>query len=188
MIRRIITLAALALALVFTSPTWAQSNMNNQQKAALAAGIAAETDAEFVGYRNNGQTPLMTAWLNKDATPATKAWRTNVPASDSDDATPWTVFDGLAPGKRESWVHAFLARDRDYSKQPIRKWITDTWGPASVSSDAAAILTGAGQRNITRAEKILGGTTLATTNSVSAIKLTWEGPLTDADISAALGN
>lgn len=109
-----------------------------------------------------------------------------MPASDSDDATPWTVFDGLVQGKRESWVHAFLARDRDYTKQSIRKWITDTWGNASVGSDAAAILTGAGQRNVTRAEKILGGTTLATTNSVSAIKLTWEGPLTDGDISAAL--
>lgn len=185
MIRRALAFILASLLLVVL-PAGAQSTMTPAQKAALAAGIAAETDPEFVGYRNNGQTPLMTAWLNKNASPATKAWRSNVPASDSDDATPWTVFDGLVQGKRESWVHAFLARDRDYIKQSIRKWITDTWGNATVGSNAEAILTGAGQRNITRAEKILGGTTLATTNAVSAIKLTWEGPLTDGDISAAL--
>ena len=160
--------------------------MTPQQLPALKAAILAETDQEFVGYRTNGQTPLMTAWLNKDASPATKAWRSNVSASDSDDATPWTVFDGLVQGKRESWVHAFLARDRNYTKQSIRKWITDTWGNATAGSNAEAILTGAGQRNITRAEKILGGTTLATTNAVNAIKLTWECPLTDGDINAAL--
>lgn len=184
---RFITLILAGLLLVVL-PAGAQSAMTPAQKAALAAGIAAETDPAFVGYRNNGQTPLMTAWLNKDASPATKAWRSNVPASDSDDVTPWTVFDGLVQGKRESWVHAFLSRERDYTKSAVRKWVTDTWGNASVGSDAADILTGAGQRNITRAEKILGGTTLASTNSVSAIKLTWEGPLTDADISAALNN
>ena len=182
---RILTLILASLLLVVL-PAGAQSTMTPAQKAALAAGIAAETDPEFVGYRTNGQTTLMRDWLNKDATPATKAWRSAVPVEDSDEATPWTVFDGLLQGKRESWVQAFLSRPRDYTKQPIRKWVTDTWGNATVGSDAAAILTSAGLRNITRAEKILGGTTLASTNSVSAIKLTWEGPLTDGDISAAL--
>lgn len=153
----------------------------------LKAAILAETDPAFVGYRTNGQTPLMTAWLNADKSPAVKAWRVSVPPQDSDEATPWPAFDALSAGKRESW-RQFFAYARDYSKASIRKWITDVWGNATAASNAEAIMLGAGLRNITRAESYLGGVVTATTNNVTSIKLAWEGPLTDADISAALAD
>ena len=164
-------------------------SLTTSQLAALKAAILAETDPAFVTARTQGQTPFITAWFNADKVPNVKAWRRDVPPQDSDEATPWVNFDNIAqPGKRDAWVLAFMRWPRDYSKSSIRKWITDVWGNATAGSDAAAILTNAGLRNITRAEAIpaFGGTTSVATNSVSGLKLDWVGPVTDADIGAAL--
>jgi hypothetical protein len=160
--------------------------LTTQQLQTLKAAILAETDATFVSYRDNGQTPLMVAWLNGTKTPVVKAWRTDVPPQDTDEATPWTAFDALSAGKRESWNVAFMRFPRNYARNAVRKWVTDVWGAATAGSNAETILTNAGLRNITRAEAIIGGTTTATTNAVTALKLDWEGPLTDADVGAAL--
>ena len=158
------------------------TTLTTQQLQTLKAAIIAETNATFAGYRANGQTTLMREWLNKDKSPAVNAWRTSVPPEDSDEATPWPAFDGLAAGKRESWVHGFLRYARDYSRVAVRRWITDTWGNATAGSNAESILNTAGLRKITRAEAILGGSTTATTGTASALKLDWEGPLSDDDI------
>ena len=161
--------------------------MTPAQLTTLKAAILAETDPAFVAARTNGQTPLMTAFLNADKSPAVKAWRTSVPPEVSDESTPWVNFDTITQaGKRDSYLHAFMRYARDYSKASVRKWITDVWGNATANSNATAILTDAGLRNITRAEAILGGANTATTGTVGAIKLAWEGPLSDSDIGAAL--
>lgn len=162
------------------------TQLNNARLDALKAAISAQTDPEFVGYRTNGQTTLMASWYNVTASPAVKAWRSAVPPEVMDEATPWPAFDGLTAGKRESWNIAFMRYTRDFSKNAMRKWVTDVWGNATVGSSAAAILTDAGLRDITRGEAVLGGSTQAATNSVSAIKLSWEGSISDVDISAAL--
>jgi hypothetical protein len=158
------------------------SNLTTQQLATLKAAILAETNATFVGYRTNGQTGLMRDWLNKDKTPAVNAWRTDVQPQESDEATPWTAFDALSAGKRDSWNTAFMRYPRDFSRAKVRKWITDTWGAATAGSNAELILTDAGLRKITRAESILGGSTTATTGTVAALSLEWVGPLSDDDI------
>ena len=161
--------------------------LSPSQQTTLKAAILAETDPAFVTARTNGQTPLMTAWFNAEKTPPVKAWRKNVPPEDSDEATPWVNFDSIAQaGKRDSYLHAFMHYPRDYTRAGIRKWITDVWGNATAGSDAAAILTNAGLRNITRAEAVLGGANAIATNSVSALKLDWSEKLTDADIGSAL--
>lgn len=163
------------------------THLTAQQKTMLKSAILAETDPEFVAARENGQTPLLVAWFNKPKSPAVKAWRADVPPQESDEATPWTNFDTITQaGKRDSYLHAFMRYPRDYGKQAVRKWITDVWGNATVGSDAEKILTGAGLRDITRAESVLGGSTTATTNAVTGVKLTWVGPMTDADIGEAL--
>ena len=163
------------------------THLTNQQKSLLKAAILAETDPEFVDARTNGQTPLMVAWFNKPKSPAVKCWRADVQPQESDEATPWANFDNITQAsKRDSYLHAFMRYPRDFTKASVRKWITDVWGNATVGSDAAAILTNAGQRDITRAEAVLGGSNVVTTNSVSGIKLTWTGPMIDAEIGEAL--
>lgn len=160
--------------------------LTTTQLQSLKTAILAETDPEFVSYRTNGQNTLMRDWLNAAKVPAVKAWNSEVAPATSDEVTPWTAFDGLTAGKRESWVQ-FFAFSRDFSKNAIRKWVTDIWGNATAASNAEAILTG-GLRDITRAEAALGGSATAATGVVTAIKLTWEGAITDTDVGAALAS
>jgi hypothetical protein len=160
--------------------------LTTQQLQTLKDAILAETDVEFAALRSSGATGAMAEWLNVEKAPAAKAWRSNVDPRDSDEVTPWANFDALTAGKRDSYIGAFLKYSRDYSKNAVRKWITDIWGNASVGSDAATILAGAGQRNITRAEAVLGGSATTATNSVSALKLAWEGFLSNEDVVHAV--
>lgn len=156
------------------------------QRATLKTALLANPDPDVQAAVAIGNATFLLGYLNANQSPAVKAWRVSVSPLESDEATPWPAFDGLVQGKRESWVHAFLRYERDYSKGPVRKWITDTWGNATAGSNAANILTDAGLRNITRAEAILGGSNTASTNTVSGLKLDWEGPLTLDDVGRAL--
>jgi hypothetical protein len=158
--------------------------LTNGQRNTLKAAIAAETDAAFVALRQAGDEQGMAAWYNAALTPNVKAWVSNVTPLDSDEATPWPAFDSLSAGKRESWS-LFLNNSRDYGKGAVRKWITDVWGNATAGSSAEAIML-AEQRNITRAENVLGGSNVVTTGTVSGRKLSWEGPLTAQDVSDSL--
>ena len=163
--------------------------MKQAQLAALKAAILSETDVDFVALRNSGATGAMADFYNQVKTPNVKAWRINVDPKDSDEATPWVNFDTITQaGKRDSYIHAFMRYPRDYSKASVRKWITDVWGNATVGSNAASILTDAGLRNITRAEAVLGGNTVTNTNSVSALKLDWEGVLSNDDVVKAINS
>lgn len=163
------------------------SDLKNAQLQALKAALLANTDPDVQQAVARGNATFLLNYLNAEASPAVKCWNTNVDPSKSDEASPWASFDSIAQaGKRESWVHAFMRYPRDYSKGPVRKWVTDVWGNATAGSNAEAILVGAGQRNITRAEQILGGSNVTSTNAASALKLTWEGQLTLDDVGRAL--
>ena len=102
----------------------------------------------------------------------TKAWRTNVPPQDSDDAPNMAQFDGLTAGKRDGWA-LFLAYPRDFSRNKVRQWIVDMWGNATAASNAEAILL-AGTENARRVETVIGGSTKST-GTVSALDRTFEG-------------
>jgi hypothetical protein len=159
--------------------------MTSEQLAALKAGILAETNANFVEYRNNGQNGLMADWLNKPKTPNVKAWRSDVSPQELDEETPWVTFDTLTDGKRESWGFIFNYA-RNFNNSWIRKWVTDVWGSATASSTSETIFNNIGVRNITRVEAILGGSATANTGTVTALKLSWEGPVSDVDIGLAM--
>lgn len=159
--------------------------LTTEQLQTLKAGILAETNATFVTYRTNGQNGLMADWLNKPKTPNVKTWRSDVQPQELDEETPWSSFDTLVDGKRDSWGHIFNYA-RNFNGSWIRKWITDVWGAATAGSIAETIFNNIGVRNITRVEAILGGSATATTGTVTALKLAWEGPISDVDIGLAM--
>lgn len=162
--------------------------LTTEQLQTLKAAMLANTDPNVQAAVAIGNATFLLAYYNAEASPAVKAWRSDVDPRDSDEATPWDQFDNITQaGKRESWVHAFMRYPRDYTKASVRKWVTDVWGNATTGSNAFGILTGAGMRNITRAEQVLGGNTVANRNDAAAIRLTWEGPLTLEDVGRALG-
>lgn len=160
--------------------------LTNAQNNALKAAIAAETDATFVSYRSGGATGLMAEWYNGTLSPAVLAWKTSVTPQEADEAPSYSTFDNIVAGKRDSWGF-FLNFPRDFSRAKVRNWVVDVWGSATSGSNAEAILQ-AGTRNITRGEAVLGGTTTATTGTVTARRLTWEGTITNEDVVRAVNS
>ncbi len=119
--------------------------------------------------------------LSADASPVTKAWRVDVPASDSDDAPDYSTFDALIAGKRDSWALFLAQPSRNYSRNKVRKWVTDIWGAATAASNSEAILLAATE-NAKRCEVIIGGTT-RTTGTVSALDRGYIGTVQLSDVS-----
>jgi len=120
---------------------------------------------------------------NTNANPVVKAWITDQPVENTDDAPDYSLFDGIVPGKRESWGF-FLRSNRDFSRNKVRKWVTDVWGNATSGSNAELVLQAA-TKSITFFELMFGGTD-ATTGTVTAKKLNILGPVAMQDVSAAL--
>jgi len=146
----------------------------NEQIVLLKAAILANpTQANNVAI---GDYEAVAKWLNNETNDL--AW-TDADIRSVDDAPDYSTFDALSAGKRDSWAR-FLGFGRDFSRNKVRKWITDVWGNATAGTNAEAILL-AGTRNITRAEKIIGGNS-ATTGTVTAIKPNWTGTVSVYDI------
>lgn len=163
-------------------------DLTNAMKATLKAYILADPElgplssgpGTDYGYINNA--------LNAPSNPATQAWRCSVQPRETDQATPWTGFDAIAQAsKRDSFLHGFLRFERDYTENPVRKWITDVWGNATVGSNAYAILTGAGQEVATRAQVVIGGN-VRTTNDASALVRSYVGQLSIELVSDILND
>lgn len=159
--------------------------LNSTQLATLKAAIAAETNAGFVASRTAGSTGAMADFYNTNAPGPVKVWVKNQTPAATDESADWTLFDAIAAGKRESWGF-FLAYSRDYSRNAIRKWVTDVWGNATAGSGAEKILQGA-LRNARRGE-LLFGSTDRTTGTVTAGDLTAEGEITNDNIVKALAS
>lgn len=159
--------------------------LNTAQISVLKTAILNETDPTFVEYRSGGATGLMAGWFNQTATPEVLAWKTAT-VKEADEAPSYTTYDSLTQGKRDSWER-FLAFDRDFSRQKVRRWVTDIWGSATANSNSEAILQ-AGTRPITRGENVLGGSASATEGTVTARRLTWEGTITNEDVVLAVNS
>lgn len=149
-----------------------------QMQTIKAAILADPTQANNVAIQDYS---AIADWLN--AKLADKGWNSAQPEANSDDAPDYSTFDSIVPGKRESWGF-FLARSRDFSRNKVRKWVTDVWGNATSGSNAEAILQAA-TRSISRAEKLLAGNA-ATTGTVTAYKLGWEGDISVYEIGGIL--
>ena len=133
--------------------------------------IAARTAAT----RNDG---FLWNWLNSPS--AVVAWSENVGARTLFEAMDVTKFDGLTAGKREAWRMMLDFVPLDFGTLKNRKAIQDQWGNA----DSVVILQ-AVTRFATHFEAAIGGND-ATTNTVTAKKLTLTGPISLDDVSTAL--
>ena len=150
------------------------NSQRNTLRAHILATPALAAKAQGPGTDYNGLANDL------NAASATNAWFTLIP-EEADEATPWPDFDGLAAGKRDSWLGAFLKYRRDFARAKVRKWITDTWGAATTGSNAETILL-AGVGKATVAQAVIGGTT-RTTGTVSALDRAWLDQVTVQDLN-----
>lgn len=133
--------------------------------------IAARTEAT----RNDG---FIRDWLNSSST--VSAWAESVNAKTLFEAMDITKFDGLTAGKREAWRMMLDFAPLDFGTLKNRKAITDQWG----NVDSIPILQ-AVTRFATHFEAAIVGND-ATTNTVTAKKLTRTGSISLDDVSNAL--
>jgi hypothetical protein len=159
-------------------------SLSSGQLTTLKAAILANTDPEFVAYRSGGNAGLVAVYLNAQASPIEIAWNQDATRRELDEQANYATFDGLSAGKRDAWALFLAGFPRDMRKNKNRGAVTDVWGAAT--SGASLDIITASTRNITRAEKILGGAATKTTGSVTALDLSWTGPLSPADVVDAL--
>ena len=153
-------------------------SLTTAQETALAAHIRANQDAAVVAalaIRNDVELARL-----YNLASASDAWKVAMSGRDLFEATDVTKFDGLTAGKRDAWRLLLNFAPVDMTRQKNRKAAQDVWG----NSDSVAVLQ-ACIRKATVAEAALGGNS-ATTNTVSALKLNWEGTLSTDDVSYAL--
>lgn len=169
-------------------------SLTPQQLAALKAAILAETDPEFVGYRTNGQTPLMTEWLNGIASPAYYVRRTSLSRHDiltstSDEGTAFAWAGGAyitrSQGERDAFREMFNSTGTVNPSLPsIQAAFNDIFSGSGGAGNRAHILA-LSRRPCTRFERIYAtGAGTKASPSVAVI----DGAVTDADISAALSD
>jgi len=159
------------------------TNLTNGQITTLKTWVVASVDPVVVDLRTRGATFELAQFFNEKALPAVSGWREIVAEADADEAPDYSTFDTLAAGKRDSWGF-FLARPRNFSKNKVRKWITDVWGNATAGSNSEVILQ-AGVENITVAQNIIGGT-VRTTGTVSALARNYVGLVTQDECAKIL--
>jgi hypothetical protein len=152
------------------------------QTATLKAAIAAETDATFVDYRNQGATGAMANWLNELTSPAWIVWRTNVPPAEYRDAITWTEVDALTAGKARiwEWITQNMTAALNAGSANVRTGLADCW--ASNTTTRTNLLAIA-KRTATKAEKLFS---TGTGTTATPATLGWEGMLSPDDIVRAI--
>lgn len=184
--------------------------LNATQLQTLKAAIAAEVDPSFVEARNNGQTPIMTAFFNGPSSPAHNVWRTDASVTGIIDAINWALYTPVdALSSSASQTNQLLAiqtkqmnlqmmlqgRERiDASKSTLRAGLRDATIQVPAGSGGSAVSPGGANaatvlaaciRNATRGERLFA-TQDAQTGATTAKLLVFEGAISDADVSAAL--
>lgn len=159
--------------------------MTPEQIVVFRAALLAETDPELVGYRTNGQTPLIVQWYQRNATPDFWVWRTQVTQDEiMQNGFDWVRVDNLSVGKARIWEWLFdnPSRSINPSKENVRAGIAEAWkGTAADVAVRDAVLSHC-RRLCTRVERLFAvgvGTTVSPATTA-------EFSFTDADVSAAL--
>ena len=152
--------------------------MTEAQQQALATALRAETDAGVVAMMAIRNDVWLAEWCN--AASAVNAWQPAMTNRLLFEAGDVTKFDGLSAGKRDSWKLLLEFAPIDFSRNKMRKAVTDIWG----NTDSVAVLQ-ACTRKATNAENYLGGNS-ATENTVTALKLKWTGTTSYSEIGEIL--
>lgn len=164
-----------------------------EQRATLRTAILAETDPQFVSWRNGGADGAMADWFNAPAPSGELAWMREATAKQIEAKADYAAFDGLSQGKRDAWGLVLQYAPRDFATDDIgggvnlmRRAIADIWTGSTPANNARTAILSSLRRQVKRAEKLLGGTATATQSTVVAIVLAWEGTISSMDIYLSL--
>lgn len=152
--------------------------MTDAQLQTLAQSLRAETDPAVVAALAIRDDYSLMLWCNSASTQ--DAWHGAIDPRALFELMAITSFDALSAGKRAAWELMLAYAPLDMGRKKYRDALPDIWG----ASPSVAMLQGC-TRKATRAEVYLGGS-VATTNAVSALKLSAPGLVGINDVSDAL--
>ncbi len=152
--------------------------MTDAEMQTLAAALRAENNAGVVAAMAVRNDTYLTQWCNTAG--STYCWNNAMVARDMFEDSDVTKFDNLTAGKRDAWRMMLDFAPIDFSRTKNRKAVQDVWG----SSDSVAVLE-ACRRKATNGEMYMGSSD-ATTNTVTAKKLTRPGYISLDDVSNSL--
>ena len=158
--------------------------LTTQQLQTLKAAIMAETDPEFVGYRDAGATGAMAQWFNGASTFI--VWRTRVQTAEVGSAVNYIAVEAMTDANRNR-INTFYAMN-PVSFEPrsdIRTYWDNTFsgalgGQGQATRDA---LTALWRRAATRGEKVYA---TGTGTTLSPGTLVFEGRISENDVVAAI--
>lgn len=154
------------------------------QLATLKAAILAETDAEFVGYRNSGATGAMANWYNVSV-PTFIVWKTNVSRNDVGKAFVASALAAITAGNNDRLsCFAIWNESVNPSRADQRAFFDDVFSVTAGATTRAALLA-LWKRAATRAEKLLA---TGTGSDASPATMTFEGDVSADDIVNALAS
>lgn len=157
--------------------------LTTAQLTIFKAALLAETDPELVGYRTNGQTPLIAAWYNRDSTFV--VYRSRVTAEQVGEAFDAAALDAMTSGNAEKLSNFRAWNATVYpSRADHRAFFAGIFSVASGTTTRTK-LDALWRRFASRVERLYA-TGTGTTPAPGA--LVFEGAITDADVSAALAS
>lgn len=158
--------------------------LTTEQLATFKAAMIAETDPELVGYRTNGQTPLIYQWYNSTATPEYVVWRNAVTKDDLySNGFDWVQIDNVTEPKWRVWNEMFWDGSMDPSKPNIRAGIDEVWKGTAAKLAVGAYVLNKCKRAATRIEQLFS-TGSGTTASPSTVAL--DLSFSEYDVTLAL--
>lgn len=165
--------------------------MTPEQIVAFRAALLAETDPELVGYRTNGQTPLIHAWYNQQATPDYWVWRTNVQRREIYHSTGpegsifnWTIFKAQSLTEQGAWREMFMGDEADFSLPNLRAGIANIFSGSAQQNAQRDHCLAIGRKRASRIEKLFAVGAGSTASPATATPLSF----TESDINQALNN
>jgi hypothetical protein len=162
--------------------------LTDSQNATLKAAMLAETDPQFVEWRNTGNNGGMMNFYNEIASPAFTAWKSRVTMDEiMTNGFDWVLVDNLSVGKARIWEWLFNNEQRSLnaSKANVRLGIDECWkGTAAMLAQREAIYVHC-KRFTTRGEKVLA---TGTGTDADPAVMSFEGAFNTDDVRLALAS
>lgn len=155
--------------------------LTTEQQVVFKAALFSETDPELVGYRTNGQTPLIAAWYNADS--AKIVWKTSVQKNEVGKAFVASALASITAGNNDKLAN-FAAWNEviNPSRKDQRDFFDDIFSVAAGASTRAALLA-LWKRPANRTEALFA---VGTGTDADPATLVFEGNLSEQDVTLAM--
>lgn len=179
----------LVLTLLIGGRVWG-TPLTDAQLVTLRQSIFASDD--MVTFRALGDAPAITRAYNLAHTPDFWVWRTALAkysvyslASPTGSTWNWTQFKGLTVPEQQAWFEMFRGEggSANYALPNIRAGVASLFTGSPTNTTQRDHVDAMGRRLATRAERLY---VTGTGSTAAPGLLTWEGPLSEADVGKAL--